>query len=403
MQMLSADHSCKETVARVNAERLARGLRAASPDTSAYCQAGSRLPESLVKDAAIRLGLRVEANADFSWLWKGRKVKIIDGTTVTMADSVETRLVFPQNSTQKADCGFPIARLVVVLSLATGALLDMAVGPYEGKGTGEHALLRDLLGSFARGDVVLGDAYFASYFLLAMLKERGVDAVFHAHGARKIDMRKGVRIGHRDHIVKWRKPQRPSWMSNDFHKSLPDELSMRETQVLVECPGFRTKLVTIATTILSSREANCEELASVYRERWHAELDLRHIKQTLQMDHIRAKSPAMARKEMWAHLAAYNSIRQLMLSAAKQARTHVRRLSFKAAVQTLAAYKNLWLFGANIDRCSALAALLDAIARHRVGHRPNRIEPREVKRRPKPYEKLRVPRRMARDRLLRKR
>jgi len=320
------------------------------------------------------------------WRWQGRAVKLIDGTGISMPDTPSNQLRFPQLSSQAEGVGFPLARLVAVICLSTGSIVDAAIGPFEGKGHGEHGLLRTLLGAFAAGDVVLGDALFSSYWLMAALQDAGVDGVFAQHPGRRTDFRRGHRLGKRDHVVIWNKPrQRPSWMSQEAYAAYPPTLTLRE----VQC-GHRI----LVTTMRDPRQVQRRALDELYAQRWQVELDLRNIKTTLGMEVLRCQSPAMIEKELWTYLLAYNLIRVLMTESAVTSASHPRDISFKHAVQMTLN----WSCRCRLPRRrSDLYSLYRMIAQCRVRTRPNRLEPRARKRRPKPYQWLKVPRSVARE------
>jgi hypothetical protein len=399
-QVLSADHSCREAVARLLAYRVAQGVRPCSARTGSYCKARGRLPEKVLARLVRHTGGELHARAEGPWLWKGRSVKLVDGSTVSMPDTPANQRDYPQPPNQKTGLGFPLARLVAVISLACGAVLDVAIGSYSGKEQGETALFRTLHDTLQSGDVVLGDRFFASYFGLAALAQRGVDAVVRAHQRRKIDWHAGRSVGPRDHVVRWDKPVRPDWMSAAEYNALPATLELRELRVQVSRQGFRTRELILVTTLLTPSGATAQELTDLYRLRWQVELDLRAIKAVMQMDVLRGQTPAMVRKEIWAHLLAYNLIRSAMAQAARRHDLLPRQLSFTGALQTLNAF-SLPMLAATGHRLTALTdALLRAIASHRVGDRPNRIEPRAIKRRPKPHPLLTLPRPQARQQLL---
>jgi hypothetical protein len=300
-----------------------------------------------------------------------------------MADTPENQAEFPQMKSQKKGSGFPIARIVVIFSLFTAAALDLAIGPYRGKETGEHALLRQLFHCFDKGDIVLGDAYYASYFLMAMLMAMGVDFVFQSHGARKSDFRSGVRLGKDDHLIIFKKPKQPDWMSDALYALMPSELRIREIKVTIERAGYRSKQISICTSMLNSKAESKAALGCLYACRWAAELNLRDLKTTMNMDMLRCKTPEMIKKEIWVHLLAYNVIRKIMLEAAVRRGVLPWQISFKAGVQTLNNYSTLWRHK-NLDRNEVYALMLDAIASQIVGNRPGRSEPRKRKRRAKP-------------------
>jgi hypothetical protein len=398
-QVLGADHSCRQAVARVSAFRFERGLPACSPQTGAYCTARSRLPEEFFNRLVRKTGEQPAQHAERTWLWKGRHVKIVDGTTVTMPDTPENQAAWPQQENQKPGAGFPIVRLVVVLSLAVGTALEWAIGPYQGKGTGENQLFRSLMGHLSDQDIVLADRYYASWWDFALLARHGVDLVARLHQHRRADFRRGVHLGPCDQLVVWRKPRRPDWLDPVTYAELPGLLLIRELKVHVRIPGFRVRNYMIATTLWDHELYTPEDIAELYRARWHAELDLRSIKTTMQMDHLRCKTPEMVRRELAMYLLAYNLIRGTMVEAARLHDLQPREISFKGAVQTLNAYRDRGLLKA--PSVELLATLLTAIAAHRVGDRPDRVEPRLVKRRPKQYKHLHEPRQVARMRLCR--
>jgi hypothetical protein len=299
-----------------------------------------------------------------------------------MPDTPENQKAYPQQPGQKKGLGFPIMRLVGLISLSCGTVLDVAMARYSGKRTGETSLLRQLLDQLKAGDVLLADAMFSNYWTIALLLGCGVDIVSHHDNKRKLDFRKGRRLGRYDHVVDWHRPQRPSWMSQRLYQSLPEVLSIRELRVDVRQKGFRCRHLLLSTTLLDAQLYSREEVATAFRARWHAELDLRSIKQVMQMDVLRCKSPAMVRKEIWMHLLAYNLVRKLMAHAAMKAGLCPRDISFKGTLQTLVAF-SVAGWSCPDRRNELYAAVLRAVATHRVNDRPDRIEPRAVKRRPK--------------------
>jgi hypothetical protein len=384
-QALSADRSCQHAVNAFVARRVAGGLSPCSTATGAYVRARQRLPESMVSSLVRFTGRALTTSAPAAW--QGRPVRLVDGTTVPMPDTPANQATYPQPRTQRPGLGFPLCRLLALLCLSSGAVIDAAICPYHGKGNDEQTLLRTLLDHLHEGDVLLGDALFATYFLLAELQRRGIDGVFEQYGARRrsTDFRRGHRLGTRDHLIEIRKPpQRPAWMTPEQFAQTPDTLTVRELHA-----GGKT----LVTTLLCPQRVPKAEVKALYQQRWHAELDLRCLKTTLGMETLSCKTPAMAIKEIWVSLLAYNFVRRLMLHAAHAACTQPRQLSFKHAVQ-------LWLAWHHRDigiDADAMATLLRLIAQRRVGRRPGRIEPRAIKRRPKPYPLLMQPRAAARE------
>jgi Transposase DDE domain len=394
-QVLSADHSCRAAVARLMAHRVSRGESACSPETGAYCQARKRLPEAFFAEVARRTGRALETNVLPEWLWKQRRVYAFDGSSVSMPDTPENQRAYPQPDTQKPGLGFPHARIAAVFSLACGAVLDLGICRYAGKGQSELGMLRTLWNMFVPGDVLLADRLMCAWTEMVMLKQRGVDCVCRFTSHRKADFRRGKRLGPGDHIVEWLKPTKPRTMDYHTFSKLPDILLVREVRVRVEEPGFRTTVLVIATTLLDTDVFTKADLAQLYRARWNAELDLRSLKQTMRMEILRCKTPELVRKEIWTHLLGYNLIRTIIAQAAIKHGLSPRSISFKGAVQTLEAFQPMIAIQGDDDplfRIRVYQQLLDAIALHRVADRPDRFEPRLRKRRPKHYGFLRKPR-----------
>jgi Transposase DDE domain len=385
-QVLDDDQSQQAAVARVIAFCASQGREPPSINTSAYSQARSRLPEELISNLTQEAAKEIENQAPSHWLWSEKNLKVMDGSTVSMPDTPENQAVYPQPDSQKRGVGFPIARIVAILSYVTGVVLELAIGSYSGKGTGEHSLLRQLMHAFKAGDVALGDCYYASFFLLSMLMQLGVDAVFPIHSARNHDFRVGKRLGKKDHIVQWKKPPKPEWMELEEYDKFPEEIMIREVSIQSCRNGFRTKTRVLVTTFLDPIGVNKADLAALYSCRWFVELALRSIKETMRMDVLRGKTPEMVRKEIWTHLLAYNLIRKVMAQAAILYNKIPRELSFKLALQIIEAFRQAGIFNEKND--DAYAELLKAVAYKTVGNRPGRHEPRRVKRRPKAFPRL---------------
>jgi len=280
---------------------------------------------------------RCERQVPDAWLWKGRHVKLADGTTVTMADTEENQQAFPQHSCQQEGLGFPIARLVVLLSLATAMTMGMAMARYRGKETGELALLRELFDQLDPHDVLLADRLYCTYFTLAMLSERQVDMVVRLHHLRRENVARTQRLGKGDSLITWPKPDCPAWMDKETYARMPEFLQLRLIHVHVDEPGFRTESIDIVTTLTDTELTNREEIAELYHARWLAELDIRAIKCTMGMDALRCKSPEMVRKEIWTCLLAYNMIRQKILQSALEHDISPRAMCFTNALQMITA------------------------------------------------------------------
>lgn len=391
-QCLSPDHSCRDAVARLSAWRLARGLKPCSAETGAYCTARNDLPEEAVHELVRDTGKQIEDESPETWLWHGRKVRVVDGSTITMPDTPENQAAYPQQKSQKPGCGFPTARILVIFSLSVGTVLEAALGKYKGKQTGENSLFRGLYDALDEGDVILADRYFSGWCDIALPWQRGIDVVLRKHQLRRTDFRTGQRLGKDDHLVVWSKPQRPPWMSPAQYTLLPDELTLREVRVRVVQQGFRTQSLLVVTTLLDAECYPPKEIALLYRRRWQAELHLRSLKIVLQMDHLRCKKPERVRNEFWTHLLGYNLIRGVMAAAAFASGRSPWEISFKGTLQTLSQFLPLLLVG--VTTAAWCEALLTAVATHLVANRPDRFEPRRVKRRPKHYPRLQKHRRL---------
>jgi putative transposase len=399
-QVLEKDKSCRAAVGRVLALRVALGQEPCSEDTGGYCRARAKLPASVLKHLALQTGNNLEGQAATDWLWHGKHAKLVDGTTLTLPDTAANQEAFPQPSTQEPGVGFPILRMVVVMSLATAGLLGMALAPYQGKETGETALLRQLLDGFKPGDVLVADSYYCTYWLVAMAQARGVDVVFRMHHRRDYDFRRGQHLGPNDHVVSWQRPQRPEWMDQATYLTMPLTLTVRELALNITTPGCRTAGVVIVTTLLDAVAYPKEEIGDLYHDRWHVEPDIRTIKQTLLMDHLRCQTPFMIEKEIWVHFLGYNLIRKASCQAALLQDVHPRQVSFTATKQTLNAARSQLTLAPLAERLRQGPLLLHEVGKERVGNRPNRCEPRLLKKRPKSYPHLKEPRAQARARLL---
>jgi hypothetical protein len=398
-QVLSADHSCREAVGRLLAWRVAQGQPACSADTTSYCHARQRLPVELVRQLVRDTGRELNEQADPAWLWRGRHVKIADGTTVSMPDTPDNRAAYPPPRSQRPGVGFPIARVLVVFSLACATVLEAAMGPLSGKKTGELSLFRGLDDVLQAGDVLLVDRLFCTFRDIATQLARGVDLVVRQHASRRTDFRRGRWLGTQDHVVVW---HRPAFASRRFDRvtwqALPERIEVRELRFRVTQRGFRPQEITLVTTLLDPVAYPADELSLLFRERWHCELDLRSLKVSMQMDRLRCKTPEMVEKELWMHLLAYNLIRQTVAEAARSHKIAPRHLSFKGAVQLVNSMATYLSF-LRPERERLWKELLAAIATHNVGNRPNRIEPRKLKYRPGKYTYLTRPRTEERQRL----
>jgi hypothetical protein len=388
-QVLSDDHSCRDAVTRIIAHRAANGLETCSPNTASYCNARGRIVTGVLRTLARRTAEELQATAVEEWRWNGRSVLIADGSHVSMPDTPENQAVYPQPPTQQPGVGFPLARVVVLLSLATGACHDLAIAPYEGKGTGETTLLRELYGALKPGDVVLADALFDNYFLACELRERGIELVARVQaervGSRTVESRPD------GDVILWQRPNKPRGMTGAQYRRYPKGLLMRQVSVDARDKNNRAEQFKVITTILDA-SVDGGQIGDLYERRWEGEVDIRSIKSTMQMDVLRCKTPEMVHREIWAHLLAYNLLRTVMAVAASENGLEPRQVSFKGAKQAVTAFAPKIEAARPEARPALIDALLAVIAYHRVGDRPGRWEPRARKRRPKPGARLTQPR-----------
>ena len=333
---------------------------------------------------------RLDQAASALWHWRQRRVVLFDATVLSMPDTASNQQAYPQHGGEKVGLGFPKVRVGALIGMASGAVLGHGVCACKGKGTGEQGLLGALLPLLGSRDVLLADALLAGWWSIADVQARGCEVVMRQNGRRTTDFRRGRRLGKADHVVQWARPPKPAWMSRQHYESYPCTLAMREVAV-----NGRV----LVTTLLEPAQASKSELDTLYSARWHIEVDFRTIKCAMQMDILKCKSAQMVDKEIAVGLLAYNLIRLTMAQAAALADVLPRALSFKGAQRVLNAFQEKLRHGAH----TCVAVVLDVIGRLRVPWRPDRIEPRAKKRRPKPLPTLMVPRHVARADIKRQR
>lgn len=393
-QCLTRTQPCREAVRKLLVWLHLCRRPAISENTSAYCQARQKqLSEAFLQEVHHQLVARVETQAPATYRWRGRRVGVVDGSTLSMPDTPSNQARYPQPSAQKKGCGFPVMKLVGVFSLATGLWHLLAYGNLWDC---ERILFHQLWDEIClRFDILLGDRGFTAFADMYLLKQRGVDTVLRRHQMRATDFRRGKRLGRHDHLVTWKKPaSRPDWLSPEVYAAMPAEWTVREVKVLVAVKGFRTQVYVLVTTLLDPVLYPPSALAELYFLRWAVELRFRDIKCTLGLDILRCKSPAMVQKELWMQVIAHNLIRSLMLKAATIKHQSLSRLSFKGTVDTLRQWAPL--LAATAQQPAAYRRLfnklLACIAHDLVPFRPKRVEPRAKKRRPKNYQLLTKPR-----------
>jgi len=390
-QILSPDAACQDAVGRRLSQRAADNQSPCSLNNGPYCKARRRMALRLPQRLCKHLGQSLESQAAHLWGWRARSVKIFDATTVSMPDTPSNQQAWPQSRTQGKGLGFPMVRIGALISLASGCVLDYALGALSGKGSGEQALLREVSSSLASNDLLLADALHSTWWTLQMLSALGVDAVMPNDGKRRVDFKQGRPLGQADHVVWWPKPQRAAWITVQQYQQMPQGIWVREVRV-----NDRV----MVTTILDPEQLGCDELASLYAMRWNIEVDFRTLKSTMNMDVLRCKSSQMVQKEIAVYLLTYNLVRWTMASAAQLVKVSARKLSFAGARRLI------WNFAGHLrrrtyrDTAYMTATLLKSIACCVLPTRAGRVEPRAKKRRPKPLPLLTMPRQQARDQIL---
>ena len=382
-QAINQDSSCQNVVNKLALNK----ERNICISTSGYCKARGRLSTTIVSNITKELAKKDEKRINSKWKFRGRNIYMIDGTTIIMPDTFSNQEAYPQPKYQKEGLGFPISRLVGIISLTTGSIIDVNIGTFGGKGTGERMLLLDMLHHFKKGDIILADALYSTYTLLSFAIDKGIDIVFVQNGSRtkKVDFSTGEILGRNDHIITFKKPRiKPDWMTAKEFKELPKELKIRE---------IKTKNKILITTFLSKKKTSIKTIKNLYKERWHIEVDFRNIKTTLGLHSFKCKSPKMVKKEMWIYFLAYNMIRSLMLDSALYNKMLPRKISFKNSLQ-------LYLHYLENHTQISYEKLLKLIAKKVIGDRGGRIEPRALKKRPNAYSLLMKPRKIAQQEVL---
>jgi len=384
--------ACSAAVADIATYMLQTGQQPPSGNTGDYCRSRAKLSPSALQRLVRESGGLLESAAEESWLFKGLHAKLVDGFTFTMPDTPENQQAYPQQANQTEGVGFPIARACAVMSLATACVCDIAIGPYAGKEKGETALFREIMEVFDKNDIAIFDRYYSSYMMFALLMGRGVQVCTRLHQLRKSDFRKGHRLGPNDYLVIWERPQRPKWMPPEQYDQIPETLKLREVRFEENELGKHESL-TVVTTLVDSEKYSKEDIANLYGHRWNVELDIYNIKQTLNLDHLRCKTPEMIRRELWVTLLAYNLIRKVIVTSASLHNKKPRRLSFTLTCQTILSSWMLLATGACRATQELHARILETIAKQEIPHRPGRIEPRVIKRRKEHYTFMTRPRR----------
>jgi len=395
-QCLSEKNTCKNAVSKIISFIAQCGVQTPSPNTSAYCKARKRIKEGVFLRLLKHTGKHLHNLDDLTWC--GRRVIVADGSTITMDDTEDNQKEYPQPQSQEEGCGFPMANIVVLFCLKTGAVLEAIIGSLS---IGELNLFRRLYDYLQPGDIVLADRLYSSYADMCLLKARTLDGVFRLHARRKTDFQKGNILGVKDHIVTWSKPRCcPSGLEKSLFDRLPQSIVLREIQYQVEVKGFRTRQVTIVTTLLDDKLYTKESLAELYYMRWNVEIDLRYLKTTMQMEHISCKTPEMVRKSFYVHLLAYNLVRMLMYQSSEDHDVSPLELSFSSSIVHLLNFGSLLAQADIYERQRLYKELLYVISKERILIRKGRVEPRLMKKRPKNYGWLKQHRKQLKEQLV---
>ncbi len=373
-QVLDGDKSLSNAVSRVIAWLAAAGEKVPSADTGAYSKARKRLPLAVLKPLLGGTAQALQAEVKPEQWWCGRRVKAYDGTTVLMSDTLANQASYPQHSNQKVGCGFPLAKVVVWFCVTTGAVLEVAIAAFT---TSEWELSRQLYATLQPDDVAVADSAYGTYVDLALVRSVNADAVFRKHHARQCDFRRGKKLGIGDHLVWWQRPQRcPQSMSSEDFEALPASLEVREVHLLLQQPGFRPKEIILVTTLVDPKRYPKAKLAQLYQLRWQAtEVNLKHLKTTLKMEMIVAKTPEMVQKEIWVHLLAYNLLRTLMWQSAQHNEVSTLRISKQGTRQQFNQFRPDLAQATAKNRRRLYRILLEVISDQLVPLRPNRVEP----------------------------
>jgi len=391
-QVLKPKTSCREVVRHVQALLRLHGRGLIDEGDSGYVQARQRLPRERLEKALSTTAQVADHRAGSGGQLNGRPVKVVDGSSTQLPDTKKNQKRYPQPSTQKPGCGFPLLKFMVLFSLCSGAVLNVMFGNLHDH---DLRLLHGLWEALKKGDILLGDRALGEYITLAALpKWLGVDVLARLHQCRKADFRKAQRLGKHDGLFVWTKNCEPSHiLSAPEWGLLPTQITVRIIRFTATIRGFRCRRVTLVTTLLDPKLYPAQQLMAMYARRWRLELCLRDLKTMMGMEQLRCQTPAMAEKELLAYLVTHNLIRCVIAEAVATHQVDLERVSFKGAVDALRQYSNAISQARNQKmRAQLWQDLLLNLARDLVPFRPNRQEPRAVKRRPKPHPLLNQPR-----------
>lgn len=390
-QALNPGSACREVVRQVQAlfRLLSRGP--VDENDSAYCQARQRLPKERLEQLLAASAAKADQRAGRGHQLNGRSVKVVDGSSAQAADTPANQKRYPQSAEQKPGCGFPVLKLLLLFSLNSGAVLKVVMGNLHNH---DLRLLRRLRQELEPGDILLGDRAYGEYTTLATFPPRGIDVVARLHQMRRVDFRRAQRLSRNDGLFVFRKGWMQSkLMSRAQWNRMPEQITVRIIRFTATIRGFRHRRITLVTTLLDPRLYPAEQLMALYARRWRLELCLRDLKTTLGMEFLRCKSPDMVEKELLIYLLAHNLVRCLMAEAASQGQGELERISFKGTLDSLRQFSAAIATARSRKiREELWSDLLLTLVRDQLPHRPDRQEPRALKRRPKNFGWLTKPR-----------
>lgn len=396
-QVLSDDKSCLHAVTQLLALRSLKNQQACSLNSGSYCKAKARLPLEFIRLLSCKVANLAPRCQKENWPWPHGDVKVVDGTGISMPDTQANCTAFPKHRSKRL-CAFPGARLLGLFSLATGGLIDLAVAPLKGKGTGELSLFSKFWHHFTPGDTILGDSIFSTYWIIAKASSLGIQIVAEMRPKSTWRLKKR----HLDQIITIEKSKFPPvGMDAAEWKALPQKVTVRVVKLTCAPAGFRPKVKYILTTHLYSKTVTIADICDLYRKRWQVETNLHSLKITLGMDVLRGKSPEMVQKEIWMYALAYNLVRLKMIEAADHLKKTPLSFSFKATQRIILLQRELQFFGIDFSD-DVIEAMINAMGEQRVGKRPDRYEPRAIKRRGKNYGTMPPDRKQAKRWLFKK-
>lgn len=395
-QVLQPEASCRDVIQQLNALLALSDKPPIDPSSTAFCQARAHIPMPVLENALQASARSAQNKARPTSLLGSRPIRIVDGSCIRLADTPANREAFPRSTNQFNSQGFPLLKIIVLYCLSSGAVLARACSSIRQH---ELRLFMKLKELFKPKDIVVGDRAYGSYVIAAWLKERQCDLVARlSELGRKVDYRQAKRrLGNQDGIFEWRKPRtkRSPLIEAKEWDALPESIEVRIIRTQIRRAGFRTRGLTVMTTLLDPELYPAQEVLEACMRRWRVEMCLDDLKTSLGMENLRGRSPAMVERELLVYLCAYNLLRWVMACAARQGDVEVSRISFMGALDGFRRWATAMAMAKGKGRKKCVnrmwRSMLVTLARDLVPERPDRQEPRAVKKRPK-YPYLNKPR-----------